>query len=87
MAAALLLPEVGHNFAHHHAAEHRLMRMDGAHDRVGVRLAPAVVMIVNAAVLVWTEQELPDSLGWGPVEDLGADIMEGVRRRQVKGRP
>ena len=55
--------------------------------RVGVRLAPAVVMIVNAAVLVWTEQELPDSLGWGPVEDLGADIMEGVRRRQVKGRP
>jgi dihydrofolate reductase len=21
----------------------------------------------------------PDSLGWGPVEDLGADIMEGVR--------
>ena len=22
----------------------------------------------------------PDSLGWGPVGDLGADIMEGVRR-------
>jgi dihydrofolate reductase len=22
----------------------------------------------------------PDSLGWGPVEDLGADIMAGVRR-------
>lgn len=22
----------------------------------------------------------PDSLGWGPVEDLGPDIVEGVRR-------
>jgi dihydrofolate reductase len=22
----------------------------------------------------------PDSLGWGPVEDLGADLVEGVRR-------
>ena len=22
----------------------------------------------------------PDSLGWGPVEDLGADVVEGVRR-------
>jgi len=25
----------------------------------------------------------PDSLGWGPVEALGADIMEGVRAPQV----
>jgi dihydrofolate reductase len=22
----------------------------------------------------------PDSLGWGPVKDLGADVMEGIRR-------
>ena len=22
----------------------------------------------------------PDSLGWGPVGDLGADVMEGIRR-------
>jgi dihydrofolate reductase len=26
----------------------------------------------------------PDSLGWGPVEDLGADIMAGVRRVKSK---
>lgn len=29
----------------------------------------------------------PDSLGWGPVEDLGADIMEGVRRVKSKNGP
>ncbi len=29
----------------------------------------------------------PDSLGWGPVEDLGADIMEGVRRVKSKDGP
>ena len=29
----------------------------------------------------------PDSLGWGPVEDLGADIMEGVRGLKSKDGP
>ena len=29
----------------------------------------------------------PDSLGWGPVEDLGADIMEGIRRVKSKDGP
>jgi dihydrofolate reductase len=29
----------------------------------------------------------PDSLGWGPVADLGADIMEGVRRVKSKDGP
>ena len=29
----------------------------------------------------------PESLGWGPVEDLGADIMEGVRRVKSKDGP
>jgi len=29
----------------------------------------------------------PDSLGWGPVEDLGADVMEGVRRVKTKDGP
>jgi dihydrofolate reductase len=26
----------------------------------------------------------PESLGWGPVEDLGADIVEGLRRTKSK---
>ena len=29
----------------------------------------------------------PDSLGWGPVEDLGADIIEGVRGVKSKDGP
>jgi dihydrofolate reductase len=29
----------------------------------------------------------PDSLGWGPVGDLGPDIMEGVRRVKSKDGP
>jgi dihydrofolate reductase len=29
----------------------------------------------------------PDSLGWGPVEDLGADVLEGVRRVKSKDGP
>src|SRR5260370_13823320 len=29
----------------------------------------------------------PDSLGWGPVEDLGADIMEGIRGVKSKNGP
>jgi dihydrofolate reductase len=29
----------------------------------------------------------PDSLGWGPVEDLGTDIMAGVRRVRSKDGP
>jgi len=29
----------------------------------------------------------PDSLGWGPVKDLGADIMEGVRGIKSKDGP
>ena len=29
----------------------------------------------------------PDSLGWGPVEDLGPDIVEGVRRTKAKDGP
>jgi len=26
----------------------------------------------------------PDTLGWGPVEDLGPDIVDGVRRNKAK---
>jgi len=29
----------------------------------------------------------PDSLEWGPVEDLGPDIVQGVRRIKAKGGP
>jgi dihydrofolate reductase len=29
----------------------------------------------------------PDTLEWGPVEDLGPDIVEGVRRIKAKGGP
>lgn len=29
----------------------------------------------------------PESLGWGPVKDLGADIIKGVRRLKSKGGP
>ena len=29
----------------------------------------------------------PDGLGWGPVEDLGTDIVEGVRRVKSKDGP
>ena len=29
----------------------------------------------------------PDSLEWGPVEDLGLDVVEGVRRIKAKGGP
>lgn len=29
----------------------------------------------------------PDSLGWGPVEDLGADIAEGIRRVKSQDGP
>ena len=29
----------------------------------------------------------PDSLGWGPVEDLGSDVVEGVRRIKGKDGP
>ena len=29
----------------------------------------------------------PDSLGWGPVEDLGADILDGVRGVKSKDGP
>jgi dihydrofolate reductase len=29
----------------------------------------------------------PDSLGWGPVGDLGADVMEGVRRVKSQDGP
>jgi dihydrofolate reductase len=29
----------------------------------------------------------PDSLGWGPAEGLGPDIVDGVRRIKAKGGP
>jgi dihydrofolate reductase len=29
----------------------------------------------------------PDSLGWGPVEDIGANIVDGVRRIKAEGGP
>ena len=29
----------------------------------------------------------PESLGWGPVGDLGADVIEGIRRVKSKGGP
>ena len=29
----------------------------------------------------------PDALGWGPVGDLGADVMDGIRRVKSQGGP
>ncbi len=29
----------------------------------------------------------PESLGWGPAEDLGPDVVEGVRRLKAQGGP
>jgi len=41
---------------------------------------------LNAATKYVTTHR-PDSLGWGPVEGLGADIMESVRGVKSKGGP
>ena len=40
----------------------------------------------NAAT-IYVATHRPDSLGWGPVKDLGADIMEGVRGLKSKDGP
>ena len=41
---------------------------------------------LNAA-MKYIATHRPDSLGWGPVKDLGADIMEGVRGVKSKDGP
>ena len=41
---------------------------------------------INAATK-YVATHRPDSLGWGPVENLGADIMEGVRGVKSKDGP
>ena len=41
---------------------------------------------INAATK-YIATHRPDSLAWGPVENLGADIVEGVRRIKAKNGP
>ena len=41
---------------------------------------------INAA-MKYIATHRPDSLAWGPVEDLGTDIVEGVRRIKAKNGP
>ena len=41
---------------------------------------------INAATK-YVATHRPDSLGWGPVEDLGPDIADSVRRIKAKDRP
>lgn len=41
---------------------------------------------LNAATKYVATQR-PDSLGWGPVGDLGADVMEGIRRVKSEDGP
>ncbi len=41
---------------------------------------------INAATK-YVATHRPDSLGWGPVEHLGADIMEGIRRLKSQDGP
>jgi len=41
---------------------------------------------INAATK-YIATHRPDSLAWGPVEDLGTDIVEGVRRIKAKNGP
>ena len=42
--------------------------------------------VLNAATK-YVATHRPDSLGWGPVKDLGADIIEGVRGIKSKDGP
>jgi dihydrofolate reductase len=41
---------------------------------------------INAATK-YVATHRPDSLGWGPVEDLGPDIVDGVRRIKAQDGP
>jgi dihydrofolate reductase len=41
---------------------------------------------LNAATKYFATHR-PDSLGWGPAEDLGPDIVEGIRRVKAKSGP
>jgi len=43
-----------------------------------IRNSPMADSLNAATKYVATHR--PESLGWGPVEDLGADIVEGLRR-------
>lgn len=47
--------------------------------------SPMADSINSATKYVATHR--PDSLGWGPAEDLGTDIVEGVRRIKAKDGP
>jgi dihydrofolate reductase len=50
-----------------------------------VKTGPFAARLNAATKYVATHR--PDSLGWGPVEDLGTDIMAGVRRVRSKDGP
>ena len=41
---------------------------------------------INAAAK-YVATHRPKSLAWGPAEDLGADIVEGIRRIKAKSGP
>ena len=41
---------------------------------------------INAATK-YVATHRPESLGWGPIGDLGADVMEGIRRLQAQDGP
>lgn len=47
--------------------------------------SPMADSLNKAAKYVATHK--PQSLAWGPVEDLGADIVEGIRRIKAKSGP
>ena len=46
-------------------------------------------MIANSfnAATKYVATHRPESLGWGPVQDLGADIAEGIRNLKATGGP
>jgi dihydrofolate reductase len=50
-----------------------------------VKTGPFAGRLNGATKYVATHR--PDSLGWGPVEDLGADVMAGVRRVKSQDGP
>lgn len=50
-----------------------------------VENSPMADSLNAAAKYVATRR--PESLGWGPVEDLGSDIVEGIRRIKSKDGP
>jgi dihydrofolate reductase len=45
------------------------------------------VFALAGAAIQYVATHRPDSLGWGPAEGLGADIVEGIRRAKAKEGP